>query len=128
MSYVVTNVGRDWLEGQMAPGDSQDKLSKVVVGDGTTDESTSDTSLDNPLYTASDSGGASIDTTPSDGEISVVIDVTGGSDVDAGTDIYELGTKTSNGILFHREVRNNPITIESGETKTIEFTIKLNTS
>jgi hypothetical protein len=126
MAKVITNSGRNWLTRQISPGYAQDKLTKVAVGTGTSDPTDIQTSLDQQEYITSDgSSDASIDTTNNDGEVLVSIELVGGSTVSPGAEISEFGTFTENGVMFHREVRDQPKTISSGETVTFEFTINL---
>lgn len=121
MVNVKPDEGRNFVEEATVDGISE-VLDTVAVGTGDTAPTSSDTSLDAEVYSVADSNGnVTVEKTTNTGEIRFVVEVTGGTEVPAGTEIIELGALTTDDRLFYREVRSSPITVGSGETKVIEF-------
>ena len=88
---TLTDNGRDWYANR-AIGASVGRLSAVSVGTGSGSEATGSSSLGNEVYKA-DSGDSVVDFTKlgNTGEVSAVIEITGGTEVSAGTAITEMG-------------------------------------
>ena len=122
---VITDNGRDWISERVVGGRNDESFYTIAVGDGTTTPSGSDTSLANELHRANaDDSTVEIRDTSNTGEVVGRITVTGGQEVSAGADIQEVGLFTeSSDILVYREVRDNAVTLESGDRKTFEFRV-----
>lgn len=126
MSYIITNVGQDWTADRATDQNFSHYLDIIAVGTGTTAPSLSDTSLTSQEYSGSKSNSnIEIKRTSNVGEIRCTISLTGGTEVPADTDVSEFGLVSSNGVLIYREVRDNAVTIASGDTKTFEFKITI---
>lgn len=126
MADLITNNGLDLIEEGLVNGLGGNTLDTVAVGSGTSSPSRSDTSLKNNLFEADIStSSVTRSTTAVDGEIRYTLSVTGGTEVPAPKDLSEFAIKSSTGTLFYYEVKSVPISIQSGETKTIEIRIQL---
>lgn len=124
MAHVITNVGEDWFADRAVKSGFNEYLDIVGVGTGNTAPSNSDTQLDNEEYRASKSNSnVTVETTSNIGEVRCTISITGGTEVTAGSDIWEFGLFSDGGTLLYREVRDSAVTVESGETSTFEFKI-----
>lgn len=111
------------------------EMFQVAVGSGTESLNENDTQLESEEYRANKTfSNLSIEETSTDGEISITISVSGGTEVDPGTGITEFGifaadpnnapsdnSDDANDILLHKEHRN-AVTIESGDRKTFQLT------
>ena len=120
---TLTDDGLDWISERAVGGRDGESFYAIAVGDGTTTPSGTDTSLANELHRANvDGSTVEIRATSNIGELVGRITITGGQEVAAGADIQEFGlfTETSD-ILIYREVRDNPVTLDSGDRKTFEF-------
>jgi hypothetical protein len=125
MTYIITNVGRDWLSEQLVDADAGEKLTEVAVGTGTSSPSGTDTELEAEVYRSDISNSnVEITTTATDGRIRASISTSGGTELTPGTEITEIGLYSNHGILFYREVFNG-IIVDSGETVTFELDIDL---
>lgn len=124
MVSVTPDSGLDFIENRIL-GETTATLNTIAVGTGTLSPSQNDTSLSNEVYNAdSKNNNTIIESTSNTGEIRLVIQVTGGTEVPSETDISEIGVKASDGTLVYREVRSSPVTVSSGETKKVEFRLK----
>lgn len=121
MADIIVDSGRDIIEEGIINGLDGDTLDTVAVGDGTSSPSSSDTLLTNNLHETS----PTVNKTATDGEISFVFSVTGGTEVPGGAELTEFGIKLSDGRLFYYEVRSSPIQIADGETKQIKIVVRL---
>ena len=123
MSTLIPDEGLDWISDYTVPGVPAPELQYVAIGTGTPNTESDDTSLESSEYRASiDGGNASIESTSSTGEIRASITVSGGTEVEADSDLTELGILTEEYDLVYREVRN-AVTVEQGERVTFEFTL-----
>lgn len=123
MATTVTFNGLEWISDKTTGNLETEWLYVIAVGDGTRSPSQDDTSLQSELYRANDDdSNCTIETTTDTGAITGRITITGGQEVPAGAEITEFGmfTKGSN-ILVYREVRDNAVTLQSGDRKTLEF-------
>ena len=120
---VIPDAGRDWISERVVGGRDTESFYIIAVGDGTATPSGSDTSLANELHRANTDGSTvEIRATSNTGEVVGRITVTGGQEVAAGADIQEVGMFTeSSDVLVYREVRENAVTLDSGDKKTFEF-------
>ena len=119
----IPEEGRNWVvETLVGEGDD---LKEIAIGVGDTPTSDSDTELDNEVFaTAFDGGNASI--TNHDGEsIRFTITFTGGTEVDPDDEIIEIGVFSESDQLIYREVRDEPIDLDPGQSITVEFLIEL---
>lgn len=124
MATIIPNVGLDWLADRSV-GVIDDELWYVAVGEGTASPHESDTSLELELYrTNKEESNASISRGPSTGEITCSISVAGGTEVNAGDTITEIGVFTEGDVLAYREVRES-IEIGEGQRLTFEFNIDI---
>lgn len=124
-SSAVTTFGKNYYVNRTVDGDSYPEQTKMVVGSGTTSASESDTSLETLEYEAqfTDANANLYKVASADGVYRANIEISGGVEVPAGTDIAELGIKTSNDDLVYREVRN-VTTIRAGERISFEIEIE----
>jgi len=136
MPGTITDNGRTWVSRRLAydyennDSDAPLDLGPVAVGDGSAAPVGDDTALENELYRANrvgNSGEVEITSIDGEPELAARIEIVGGRDVDADTDIWEIGVFTRNSvgdsntpILVYREVRDAPVTIESGESVWLE--------
>ena len=125
MSTLIPDGGLNWMSDYISPGTTAPDLNYVEVGTGTVSTESDDKSLDDGVYRAPvDQGNASIESTSSTGEIRASITVSGGTEVEAGSELTELGIMTEEFDLVYREVRQ-AVTIEQGERVTFEFSLSL---
>lgn len=125
MVYKYTDDGRDFFE-DVAVGDITDEINTVAIGDGDSAPSSTDTSLDSPIYEETDAAtNTTIERTSTTGTIRVSVEVTGGVEVPGGTDVTEIGLKTNGDSLVYREVRSAGIDVGQGESKVIELVISV---
>lgn len=110
------------------------EIFQVAVGSGTANLDNNDTQLANEEYRANkDDSVVDIADSSIDGQITVKITISGGTEVPAGTTITEFGifgidpsdrptddTTDAKDRLLHRELRAG-ITLESGDRKTFEL-------
>lgn len=93
----------------------------VAVGTSTQTPTASDTALGNRVYdTTTDGPNASVRNTSEQGVLTVTINVSGGTEVEAGTAITELGVFGPDDNLLYRETRP-ATTIEAGDRVRFEF-------
>lgn len=93
----------------------------VAVGTGTATPTASDTELENEVYrTSTDGPNASVANTSTDGQLTVTITVSGGTELTAGTAVTELGVFSPDDVLLYRETRP-ATTIEAGDGVRFEF-------
>lgn len=124
MAHVISDVGKDWFANRAEDSSSSDYIDFVAVGSGNTAPSSSDTQLDVEEYRASKSdSNIEVKTTSNTGEIRCTVSITGGTEVTAGTEVWEFGLLSNGGTLLYREVRDSSVTVDSGDTKTFEFRI-----
>lgn len=121
MTTVTTDVGRNYIA-NVAIG----TIDEIAVGNGTTSPAESDTSLDSELYRATENdSNVAVKETSGTADILGRISISGGTEVPAGSDITEFGLFLENGsTMVYREVRS-AVTLQAGDTKTFEFTVKL---
>jgi len=120
MAYVVTDAGINWIADRAHPG-TDEVLESIAIGTGTTFPESDDTSLDTEIYR----GDTSLETisftrSSTRGQIDASVTIAGGTEVDPGDAITEIGVYTSDDRLVYREVRES-LTIDEGERITIEF-------
>ena len=97
----------------------------VAVGSGSKGLSDSDTGLDQEIYrTSINNSNASLNTTSKVGEVEASISVAGGTEVDPGDSITELGLFLDNGSMMYRTVRES-VEISEGERLTFTFRFSL---
>jgi len=137
MPGTITDKGRAWVSRRLAydyennSSNAPLDLGIVAVGDGLAAPVGDDTALENELYRANridNTGEVEITSIDGEPELAARIEIVGGRDVDADTDIWEIGVFTRNRaghsnskpILVYREVRDAPVTIESGESVWLE--------
>lgn len=122
MAYKWTTLGRNFFEELIVDTSSGREIDTIVVGDGTRSPNVNDTALESTLYEADiSSSNVTFDRGGGTGEIRATIQFTGGTEVPADSFISEFGIKATNGDLVYREVRDNTILTESGETKVVEI-------
>lgn len=122
MAHIIPTVGRNWLADKAVFDSTDATVNTVAVGSGTTAPSASDTQLDNELYRdADDSGNITVERTSATGEIRCTIAIRGDSEVPASSEIWEFGCFASDGTLIYRELRDNAVVIDAGDTKVFEF-------
>ena len=120
MSSIIPNEGLNWIADRAIPG-VDEALQYVDVGEGTTFPQIDDNSLENRLYRGNvDNSNCTIERSSNRGEINASITVTGGTHVDPGTVITELGLLTEDDRLIYRETTEG-IEIDDGERVTISF-------
>lgn len=125
MAYIVTDDGLDWFADRAIPGIS-DELHTIAVGTDNTYPESGDQQLVSRVYQAPKTyDNCTIERSSNTGQINCSITITGGTHVDPGKSIFELGLKTESGELVYREVRDGAITIDDGERVTIEFSVVL---
>lgn len=119
---TLVDVGRAYLDDYLY-GRESDPIDTIAVGTGDSPESTEDKALSNEVY-RSDVTNENVrfpevpDTTSS---TYASIDVVGGLEVPAETEITEVGVFIGGqNVLIYRDVRN-PVTVESG----VEVTLRL---
>lgn len=117
MSALIPDTGREYISDQIT-------LDEFAIGTGTTDPTSSDTSLENEVYRASASDtNCEFEDTSEDGEIVAKLTVSGGTEVPAGTTITEFGLLGDSGsTLVYREVKSGT-TVQSGAR--ITFALEL---
>lgn len=122
MTTKIPDEGLDWVADRMIFSDASD-LGEVAVGNGDTEPAAGDSSLESELYRASsDQENCTIERSSSLGEIQCTITISGGTEVDAGSQISELGLFSLAGDLVYREVRSS-VEINEGERVTFEFEV-----
>lgn len=121
MASIITDEGRNWLRDKLFNDETDETPYIVAVGDGTTSVSGSDVALDKELYRANDDDSTvTVEQTTNTGEFEFRITISGGTEVPAGSDISEFGIISGGTNEFiYREVRSSPITLQSGDRKTI---------
>lgn len=121
MASVITDEGRDWLKEKIFNNESDETPYIVAVGDGTNSPASGNTSLQNELYRANDDdSNCTIAPTSNTGEFEWRITISGGTEVPAGTDVSEIAIISSGTNEFiYREVRSTPVTLSSGDRRTI---------
>lgn len=124
-SSAVTNFGRNYIVNRVLDGDGAPEQTKIAVGTGTTTASASDSSMESEEHVSdfSDGNANLYKVAGADGIYRANIEISGGVEVPAGTDVTEFGIKTSNGDLVYREVRN-ATTVGSGERISFELEIE----
>lgn len=123
MSEIVPDDGKEWLSDRVADG--VDPPNAVAVGIGTAEVSSGDQSLDDEEYRATvDQSNASVSSVDGEPELRAQISVAGGTEVDPGTEISELGLFTEDGIMAYREVRDEPEVIDDGQRVSFDFRIE----
>lgn len=125
MASLIPDDGLDWFRNKSVGEEGTTRLYYVVVGTGTTEPSADNQTINNEAYRSNDSNSnCTIQKTSNVGETRCSISVAGGTEVASGTDITELGVHTNTSVeeLAYHEVRD-PVTIDSGERVTFEFTI-----
>lgn len=128
MAVEVPDVGLEWIGDKTLENDSTDDevVRYVAVGTGGTTPATGDTQLDNEIHRQEGEFTESNTT----GGYDAVITVSGGTEVDPGDTITELGIfagtyqddGTNQGTLLLRETING-VTVEAGHRE--QFTIPL---
>lgn len=124
MTKQVTDVGLEWF-GDKSLDNVTGVIDQVKIGTGTDGPSPDDTSLQNPVYSATtaDAELTVEELSSDDGLVRATLTITGGSQVAAGTDISEFGVFVSNsGTMLFREVRE-AVTLNNGLE--VEFRIDL---
>lgn len=122
MSYKWTDNGRDFFEQVIVSNGTSPVIDTILVGDGDSSPSNSDTSLDNELYRNDVSGpNVTIARGSGTGEIRATIELTGGTEVPSNSDLAEFGFETDMSTVVYREVRDSPIDIAAGETVVVEI-------
>lgn len=122
MVYSVTDDGLDFFAEVVTNSSFTDVIDTIAVGDGVSNPSTTDQSMQNKLYSAdTSSSNIEVKRGQSTGVIVFDITVSGGTEVPAGSDITELGFKSTSGDLLYRELRSNAETVNAGQTKTFEI-------
>lgn len=116
MPVLVPDDGRDVVADVVAS-----RATAVGVGNGTTEPTSLDTSLESELFRADESDSmVDIKTTSSPGVVRFLVSVAGGTEVSAGSEITELGVFSDDGLLLYRETRP-PTSVASGDRVTFEF-------
>ena len=112
---VLTNDGRSYLD-DLQFGRTTDPINAIAVGTGSAPESIQDSQLDNQVY-ISTAENANVRFSPVPDYPSstyAAIDLHGGTEVPAGTEITEIGLFVgAQNILVYRDV-TAPVTVESG--------------
>ena len=112
---VLTNAGRAYLD-DLQFGRATDPIDAIAVGTGSSPESIQDVALDNQVYMSTDENQnvrfSSVPDYPS--STYAAIDLHGGTEVPADTQITEIGLIVSaQDILVYRDV-TAPVTVEAG--------------
>lgn len=123
---TLTTNGLEWLIDR-AVGEADKTQLVVAVGTGTTAPADDDTSLENEVYRAKDGDeDAAVFNNATDPWLVAEIEVTGGLDVPANTEISELGffaeDNSNNEVLVYRGIRE-PVPVENGQTRTLQMRI-----
>lgn len=122
MPYVYPEGGQNHIA-DASFGRTDSYIDTIAVGSGTTDPSITDSSLEAPVFEASNSTSiVSFEPTSSPGEYVCRIALQGGTEVPGGADITELGLKDTDGDLVYRETRT-AVTIDDGSRIVFEFTV-----
>ena len=120
MSSIIPDEGLNWVADRAIPG-VDEPLQYIDVGDGTSFPEAGDSSLESRVYRANvDNSNCTIERSSNRGQINASITITGGTHVDPGTEITELGLLTDDDRLVYRETRAG-IEIDEGERVTISF-------
>ena len=125
---IITNDGLKWYR-DISVGDDEN-IDAVALGTGITETSISDTSLQNEVYRGTKSDiNVTIRKGDNYNEFDVYIDVTGGSQISAGTEITEIGvfaeSGTSDEVMIARDVFNS-VELVSGIKERFSTTIRIN--
>jgi len=125
MSSIVTEFGRDWIANRVIHGDEYPEQQYIAVGTGTTDPTELDTELEQQVYSVSfENANANIYTVDeAAGVYRADITISGGIEVDPGTDISEFGILTEDEDLVYRETRDST-TIGSGARISFELEVE----
>jgi hypothetical protein len=122
MVYAYTEAGKDHFA-NAAFGRTSAELETIAVGSGTTDPSVTDDSLKQRVFEASEQTSiVTLEKGDGIGEYVCRISIKGGTEVPGGTDITELGLKTSDGDLVYRETRT-AVTVDTGSRIAFEFVV-----
>lgn len=121
---VITDVGREFIADRVI-GDSTDSMDIIAIGNGTSNVSSTDTSMFSELYRANESSGnITLSETTTVGEIRAEITVSAGDDADdevsADASISEFGLITGDGTLILHETRTG-LTLENNDEKTFKI-------
>lgn len=124
MAGTITNEGVDVIASSLA-GVSTEHAAAVAVGTGTDSVSRNDTALTSEIHREAPTTIVATDA----GEREYTIEITGGTEIPAGTEVSEFGLMTSttadSGTLIYREVAT-PITVGDGITQEFVLTIDVN--
>ena len=125
MSSIVTEFGRDWVVDRIIQGDEYSEQQYIAVGTGTTDPTEDDIELEEQVYSASfeDANANLYSIDEAAGIYRADITVSGGIEVDPGTEISEFGILTENQDLVYRETRD-PTTIGPGGRISFELEVE----
>jgi sulfate adenylyltransferase subunit 1 (EFTu-like GTPase family) len=120
---TVTNEGLEWYRDLSLDGG--ETINEVKIGSGTNTESTTATSLGAVEYSATNSStDVEIQEGANTNEYVCNITVTGGLEVDAGTDITEFGVFSSDGKLIAID-NFTSVTVSSGVTEAFSMTFTI---
>lgn len=123
---LLTDDGKDWYGTITNPTTSTDDIASVAIGSGSGSENVSATSLGNREYIA-DYQDAPVDFIDGSalGEVTAVIEVTGGTEIPAGTTITEMavlaGLSGSTSFFVYVDEFSG-VTVQSGSTRSFELT------
>ncbi len=125
MSSIVTEFGRNWIVDRIIHGDEYPEQQYIAVGTGDSDPIESDEELEDQVHISSfEDGNANLYVIDeAAGVYRADITISGGIEVDPGTEISEFGILTEDEDLVYRETRDST-TIGSGARISFELEVE----
>lgn len=118
---TATDAALDWYQNRSI-GNSSAVVDTIAVGSGTGSESSTSSGLSSEEYRASTSDqNVEITKTANLGEVDVTIEVTGGTEVAAGTEISEMMAYISAENIVVAVDNFSGVTVGAGETEQFSF-------
>jgi hypothetical protein len=119
MTGVTTYDGETFIA-DLLFGNATGTIDTIAIGTGTTTAQRSDTALENEVYRADTANAnVTVEATSERGEYTMTVQVAGGTEIDPGTAITEVGLFVSaNGVMVGRETFAG-LQIDSGESARI---------
>ena len=124
---TITDAGLEWLRNSVI-GEAPGEIHRIAVGTGTGSEHPESDGLDNEVYSATgESPNAEIIPLDEPGHFEAIIQVKGGTEVDAGTEITEFGVFVvlPEEVLLFAVDNFEEVPVEAGHTEQFSMEVEI---